>query len=154
MTTNATKVALVSSVGGHLTELLALRAAYEDLPHFYVFNDQTQFTPPDGIAVYTVAHAERDARVLWNVLEFARIFQREKPTVMLSMGAGPAVPAALVARAMGIRVVYVDAVAATEKPTLTGRLMQPLADAFFVQWPSLLAKVKGSRHCGSIFGSS
>lgn len=148
------KVALVSSVGGHLTELLALRSAYEDLPHFYVFNDETQFTPPEGVAVYTVAHAERDARVLWNLVEFARIFAKERPTVMLSTGAGPAVPAALVAKAMGIRVVYVETVAATEKPTLTGRLMQPLADAFFVQWPSLLAKLKGSRHCGSIFGSS
>lgn len=148
------KVALVSSVGGHLTELLALRAAYEDLPHFYVFNDETQFTPPEHVPVYTVAHAERDIRVLWNVLEFARIFAREKPTAMLSTGAGPAIPAALVAKAMGIRVVYVETVAATERPTLTGLLMQPFADALFVQWPKLLEKLKGSRYCGNLFGSS
>lgn len=148
------KVALVSSVGGHLTELLALRAAYESLPHFYVFNDATQFTPTEDVSVYTVAHAERDLRVLWNVLEFARIFARERPTVMLSTGAGPAIPAALVAKAMGIRVVYVETVAATDRPTLTGLLMQPFADALFVQWPKLLSKLQGSRYCGNLFGSS
>lgn len=148
------KIALVSSVGGHLTELLALRAAFEDFSHFYVFNDVTQFTPPDGVPVYTVAHAERDARVLWNLVEFARIFVRERPTVMLSTGAGPAIPAAIVAKLMGIRVVYVETVAATHKPTLTGILMQPFADALFVQWPALLAKLRGSKHCGSIFQSS
>ena len=148
------KVALVSSVGGHLTDLLALRAAYEDLPHFYVFNDRTQFTPPEGIAVYTVEHAERDARVLWNLVEFARIFLRERPTVMLSTGAGLAVPAAIVAKAMGIRVVYVETSSATEKLSLTGILMQPLADAFFVHWPALASKVKGGRYCGGVFGLS
>lgn len=148
------KVALVSSVGGHLTELLALRTAYEDLPHFYVFNDVTQFSPPEDVNVYTVAHAERDIRVLWNVFEFARIFLRERPSVLLSTGAGPAIPAAIVAKAMGIRVIYVETIAAAERPTLTGVLMQPFADALFVQWPSLLEKLRGSRHCGSIFGSS
>lgn len=148
------KIALVSSVGGHLTELLALAKAYEDSPHFYIFNDETQFSPPEGVRVYTVAHAERDWRVLWNIIEFACIFLREKPTVMLSTGAGPAIPAAIVANLMGIRVVYIETVAATKRPTLTGILIQPFADALFVQWPSLLDELKGSRYCGSLFESS
>lgn len=148
------KIALVSSVGGHLTELLALREAYEACPHFYVFNDVTQFTPPPGVRVHTVAHAERDWRVAWNLWEFARIFREERPDVMLSTGAGPAVPAALVARAMGVRVVFVESVAAVERPTLTGLLMQPWADALFVQWPRLLDQLEGSLCRGSIFGSS
>lgn len=148
------KVALVSSVGGHLTELLALRSAYEGLAHFYVFNDVTQFSPPEGVRAYTVAHAERDARVLWNFVEFARIFLRERPTVMLSTGAGPAIPAAIVAKLMGARVVYVETVAAVREPTLTGILMQGLADALYVQWPELLGKLRGSQHCGNLFGSS
>lgn len=154
MTARTPKVALVSSVGGHLTELLALRSAYEDLPHFYVFNDVTQFSPPEGVPVYTVAHAERDLRVLWNVIEFARIFLREWPTVMLSTGAGPAIPAAVVAKMMGARVVYVETIAAVREPTLTGVLMQGLADALYVQWPELREKLRGSLYCGNLFGSS
>jgi UDP-N-acetylglucosamine:LPS N-acetylglucosamine transferase len=131
-----------------------LRSAYEDLPHFYVFNDQTQFTPPPNVDVYTVAHAERDWRAVWNLVEFARIFARERPTVMLSTGAGPAIPAAMVARAMGIRVVYIESVAAVQQPTLTGTLIQPWANTLFVQWPQLIQHLRNSRWVGNIFASS
>jgi UDP-N-acetylglucosamine:LPS N-acetylglucosamine transferase len=151
---SAVKIAVISSVGGHLTEVLALRAAYEAYPHFYVFNDVTQFTPPSGIRVYTIAHAERDVRVLWNIWEFTRIFLRERPTVMLSTGAGLAVPAALVARILGIRVVYVETVASVRQPSLTGLLMPAWSDTVFVQWPQLLSRVENSQCMGSIFGSS
>lgn len=147
------RVALVSSVGGHLTELLCLREAYECHRHFYVFNDLTQFVPPAGVNVYTIAHAERDLRVFSNVVEVLRIFRRERPTVMLTTGAGPGVSAAVAARLMGIRVVFVETVAAVTKPSLTGVLMEPLAHSYFVQWPEL-AKGKPDRWKGNIFGCS
>ena len=152
--TSKQKVALVSSVGGHLTELLALKSAFEDLEHFYVFNDEAPFQPPKNISVYTVAHAERDLLVAKNLLEFYRIFKKEKPTVMLSTGAGPAVPAAVVAKMLGIRVVFVESVAAVHQPTLTGILMQPFCDTLFVQWPQIGAHLKEGRWAGNIFGSS
>jgi len=153
MSSKPIKVALVSSVGGHLTELLALKGAYESHDHFYVFNDETQFTPPEGITEYRVSHAERDWLVLKNVWEFYKIFRKEKPTVMLSTGAGPAVPAALVAKLFGMRVVYVESVAAVKQPTLTGELIYPFSDSFFVQWPGLKNNFEGSKCAGNIFGS-
>lgn len=152
--TKSPRLALVSSVGGHLTELLSLRAAYEGWPHFFVFNDKTQFTPPADIPVYTITHAERDfGTITTNVVEVLRIFRRERPTVMLTTGAGPAVSAALVARMLGIRVVFVETVAAARRPSLTGVLMESLAHASFVQWPGLAAE-RPERWKGNIFGSS
>ena len=147
------RVALVSSVGGHLTELLCLRGAYEQYPHFYVFNDVTQFKPAASVPVYTIAHAERDLRVVSNIWEVLRIFRRERPTVMLTTGAGPAISAALAARLLGIRIVFVETVAAVKRASLTGVLMEPLADAYFVQWPEL-AKGREQRWSGNIFGCS
>lgn len=146
-------VALVSSVGGHLTELLCLRSAYEGFRHFYIFNDVTQFSPPAGVNVYTIAHAERDLRVVSNVWEVLRVFRREQPTVMLTTGAGPGVSAAIAARALGVRVVFVETVAAVRRPSLTGILMEPLADSYFVQWPELAGE-HVERWKGNIFGCS
>jgi beta-1,4-N-acetylglucosaminyltransferase len=148
------KVALVASVGGHTTELLALRQAYESHPHFYIFNEEVPFEAAAGAAVYRVVHSERDARVLYNVLEFLRIFRKERPTVMLSTGAGQAVPAAIAARLCGMRVLFVDSVAAVERLSLTGVLMQALSDAMWVQWPHLAKGRDGVECKGSIFGSS
>ena len=153
MTADTQRIALVSSVGGHLTELLCLRTAYERLPHFYIFNDTTQFEPPAGVHVYTIAHAERDLRVFSNVWEVFRIFCKERPTVMLTTGAGPGVSAAVAARLLGVRVVFVETVAAVEEPSLTGRLMEYLAHSYFVQWPEL-TKGKEQRWQGNIFGCS
>jgi beta-1,4-N-acetylglucosaminyltransferase len=147
------KVALVSSVGGHLTELLALRSSYAEFAHFFVVNDATPFVPPVGRKLYTVVHAERDLGVLTNVWEFLKIFRAERPNVMLSTGAGPAVSAAVAARLLGMRVVFVESVAAVQRPTLTGILMQGLAHRYFVQWPELSNTVEGSEYCGNVFGS-
>lgn len=146
------KIALVSSVGGHLTELLCLRGAYEPHPHFYVFNDEVQFEPPAGTPVYVIAHAERDPRVLSNVLEMLRIFRRERPHAMLTTGAGPGVSAAVAARMLGIRVVFVETVAAVKRPSLTGVLMEGLAHQHYVQWPDLLCE-RNVQYVGNIFGS-
>lgn len=147
-----TKVALVASIGGHITELLALRDAYAGYPHFYVFNEPVQDAVFADVPVYKVVHSERDSRVLYNVWEFVCIFRKERPTVMLSTGAGQAVSAAIAAKLLGIRVVFVDSIAAVKGLSLTGALLQSLADDFFVQWPHLADRAN-VQYRGSIFGS-
>ncbi|MBE7480986.1 MAG: hypothetical protein HS104_13515 [Polyangiaceae bacterium] len=143
------KVALVSSVGGHLTELLELVKALPDCERFWVINDESPVLPPDERA-YRIAHAERDPLVLWNLFEVAAVFARERPDLMLSTGAGPAVPAAVVARLAGIPVVYVEPTSAVTALTLTGRLMRPLAQRFFVQWRSLTRAAPWARYEGGL----
>jgi beta-1,4-N-acetylglucosaminyltransferase len=151
--TRRPKVALVAAAGGHLTELLALRSAFDDLDHFFVLNEPTDF-PTHGATVYTVAHAERDWRTALNLWEFARIFRRERPTVMLSTGSGIAVPAAIVARTLGARVVFVETVAAVTRPTLTAVLMQYHADVLISQWPRVADQLQDSQCVGSLFECS
>jgi len=143
------RIALVSSVGGHLAELLELEAALAGHSCFWVLNDVSPVLPPDRER-YRVSHAERDWRVAWNLVELAAIFLRERPEVMLSMGAGPAVPAAIVARLIGIPVIYLEPSSAVKVPTLTGRLMRFLTDRRYVQWPELLARLPGSRYVGGL----
>jgi UDP-N-acetylglucosamine:LPS N-acetylglucosamine transferase len=143
------KVALVSSVGGHLAELLALKDAFEDADRIWILNDRSPVLPP-GERAYVIAHAERDLRVLWNLVELAAILSRERPDVVLSTGAGPAVPAALVARLAGVPFVYVESIAAVSRLTLTGKLMRPLARSFYVQWEGLRRFARRARFAGGI----
>src|SRR4051812_29313366 len=87
--------------------------------------DRTQF----------ITHAERDWRVLWNFWEALRILRRERPDVILSTGAGPVVPFAILGRLFfGTRVVFVETITRVEQPSLTGRIMHRLAHEFFYQW--------------------
>jgi len=143
------KIALVTSVGGHLTELLQLIEAFPNDERVWVVNDVSPVLPRD-VDAYRISHAERDWRVLWNLFEVAAIFAREQPDLMLSMGAGPAVPAAIVARVAGIPVVYVEPSSAVTQLTLTGRMMRCLANRFFVQWPSMQKVAPWARFAGGL----
>jgi UDP-N-acetylglucosamine:LPS N-acetylglucosamine transferase len=142
------KILLVSSIGGHLTDLLALGEAYTGYERVWVLQDRSPVLPA-GERGYIVAHAERDWRVLWNFIELAAIIGRERPDVILSAGAGVAVPAAVWARLAGIPFVFVEPCSAVARLTLTGRLVRRLATSFFVQWPALARKV-GARYEGGL----
>jgi hypothetical protein len=143
------RIALVSSVGGHLAELLELEPALAPHACFWIVNDDSPVLPAERER-YRVSHAERDWRVAWNLVEFAAIFLRARPDLMLSTGAGPAVPAAIIARLLGIPVIYVEPSSAVRVPTLTGRLMRYLTSRRYVQWPELLAALPGSRYRGGL----
>ncbi|MCL4752358.1 MAG: hypothetical protein KJ015_19505 [Myxococcales bacterium] len=128
----------MSSVGGHLTEIMQLAPLFEGHEVSLVVNDEASLPDFPFEAVYRIAHAERDWRVLLNFAEAARILRAERPDVVVSTGAGPAVPMAAVAKwAAGARVLFIESAAAVTKPTLTGRLLYLLADRFFYQWPTL-----------------
>jgi len=132
------KICIVSSCGGHLTEVRCLLPAYFDYDHFYVLNDQA-LLPPDMVGkTWFIAHSERDWKFLLNLWEAYLILWRERPTVILSTGAGPVVPFALVGRLFfGTRVVFVETITRIHRPSMTGRIMYRLAHEFFYQWESL-----------------
>lgn len=132
------KVCIVSSCGGHLTEVRELRSAYEQYDHFYVLNDQVRL--PDDMKGKTlfIRHSERDLLFFVNLWEAYKILKKEKPAIILSTGAGPVVPFALVGKLFfGTRVIFVETITRIHSPSMTGRIMHHLADRFFYQWPSL-----------------
>ncbi|MBI5508197.1 MAG: hypothetical protein HY903_05540 [Deltaproteobacteria bacterium] len=133
------KVAIVSSVGGHLSEVVQLRPIYEKYEHFYILNDAKKL--PDFMEgrTYFIKHSERDLWTLYNLWECWQILAKERPDVIVSTGAGPAVPAFMVAGRLGIFRLYIESFCAFYRPTLTGRLIHALRlfEKLFYQWPYL-----------------
>jgi len=64
-----------------------------------------------------------------------RVVRRRRPDVILSTGAGLAVPFFLAGRLHGCRLVYVESLTRTRSLSLSGRIVYPLAHSFLVQWP-------------------
>ena len=132
------KICIVSSCGGHLTEVRRLLPAYSQYEHFYVLNDQALLPPDMQGRTLFIAHSERDWKFLLNLWEAWRILRAERPGVILSTGAGPAVPFALIGRLLfGTKVIFVETLTRIESPSLTGRIMYFLAHRLFYQWPTL-----------------
>jgi beta-1,4-N-acetylglucosaminyltransferase len=86
----------------------------------------------------------RNLGVAWRTL------RRRRPDAILSTGAGLAVPFFLVGKLLRIRLVYVESVTRTESISLSGRLVYPLADRFFVQWPEAAQGLRRAEYAGGI----
>lgn len=132
------RVLLVCSSGGHLAQLHALRPWWEQLERRWVTFDKEDAR--SRLAGETVAWAHHPTtrslpNAARNLLLAQRLLAEYRPDVVVSTGAGVAVPFFLAARSRGIRTVYVEVYDRIDSPTLTGRLCYPLSDRFLLQWP-------------------
>jgi UDP-N-acetylglucosamine:LPS N-acetylglucosamine transferase len=133
------RICIVSSCGGHLTEVRALKPVYGRHEHFYVLNDRIVLPEDMQGRTHFIRHSERDWLFFVNLWEALQILRRERPHLILSTGAGLAVPFALLGRLYGIRTIFIECATQVIKPSLTGRIMYYLAWRFFYQWKSLRA---------------
>jgi UDP-N-acetylglucosamine:LPS N-acetylglucosamine transferase len=136
------RVLLVGSSGGHLAQLLALRAWWEQREHAWVtFDTPDALSALEGEQVWWAHHpTTRSLRALALNLGLAvRVLWRFRPTVIVSTGAGVAFPFFVVGRLLGARTVYIEVFDRVETPTLTARLCRPLTSTMLVQWPEQAA---------------
>ena len=63
------------------------------------------------------------------------VLRRCRPDVVVSNGAGVAVPFFLLARLFGAGTVYIEVYDRVDSRPLTSRIVRPLSDLFLVQWP-------------------
>ncbi|MDQ3627436.1 MAG: UDP-N-acetylglucosamine--LPS N-acetylglucosamine transferase [Actinomycetota bacterium] len=131
------RVLLVGSSGGHLTQLMALQPWWQELQRVWVtFATVDARTQLVGEEVHW-AHAPTTRNIpnlLRNSALAVRLLRRTRPDVVVSTGAGVAVPFFVVARLLGIVTAYVEVYDRIDTRTLTGRLCRPFSTVFCVQW--------------------
>lgn len=145
---------LVCSTGGHLLQLVSLRESWEPFSRRWVTFDKSDAR--SLLAAEDVVHAHGPTNrsvpnLLRNLVLAWRVVGRTRPKALLTTGAGVAVPFAWVARLRGARVVYVESLARIDGPSLSCRLIRPVAERVYVQWPELQPLLRGSRFAGNVF---
>ena len=147
---------LVCSTGGHLLQLVALRETWQRFEHAWVTFDKSDARSLlRGERVF-YAHGPTNRSIknlLRNLVVAWRLVGSLRPRVVLTTGAGIAVPFAWVARLRGARVVYVESLARIEGPSLTYRLIAPIASRRYVQWPELAEALPNARFAGNVFSA-
>jgi UDP-N-acetylglucosamine:LPS N-acetylglucosamine transferase len=96
----------------------------------------------------TTRHA---SNVLRNAALAVSVIRGYRPDVVISNGAGVALPFFAVARAHRIPTVYLEVYDRIGSRTLTGRLCRPLATRFLVQWPEQRDLYAGSTLIGPLY---
>lgn len=147
------KLCLVASSGGHLLQLVSLRQAWQMCERVWVtFSEEDARTLLEGEHVIWAHHpTNRNLKNLVKNLWLAwRVLRQERPSIVLSTGAGVAVPFLWVGRLLGIRTVYIESLTRVETLSLSGKLVYPWVHRFFVQWPELAARYPKAVYGGRV----
>ncbi len=149
------KVCFAASSGGHLEEILRLTRMRQTCPHFFITEKVEGVGMLDNEKVYQLPQLKRSdlaipALMAKAFIRTARCLCAERPDIVVSTGALATVPAIVIGHIIGAKVVYIESQARTTSLSLTGKLARRFADAFFVQWESLLEAVPGSIYRGML----
>ncbi|NLV54309.1 MAG: UDP-N-acetylglucosamine--LPS N-acetylglucosamine transferase [Acidimicrobiales bacterium] len=131
-------VLLVCSAGGHLSQMLRMRPWWSRHRRTWVTFDKADADArlTDEATVWAHHPTTRNVpNLVRNLFLARRVLRDTRPDVLVTNGAGVAVPFVWLARRRGIPTVYVEVFDRIDSPTLTARLCRPAVDLFCVQWP-------------------
>lgn len=130
------KIALISSKGGHFTETVQLKELYKNYNHFWVTmkGPDTIFSLKTEKKYYAFAPESRNAiNFIRNFILALRILIKEKPNILISCGAGIAVPFFLIGKAFNMKLIFIESFDYIKYPSMTGTLLYNLVDLFIIQ---------------------
>ena len=136
------KICLVSSSGGHLEQLRQLNEITENYDSFFVV-PRSKTTTDIKHKKYLISDLNRKNKVMYIVgivkmfFEAIIIVGKEKPDIIISTGAGAAIPMCIIGQMWGKKLIYIESFARIDTPNKTGKLLYHFADLFIIQWEEL-----------------
>jgi beta-1,4-N-acetylglucosaminyltransferase len=152
-----TDLLLVCSSGGHLLQLASLAPAWEELSRVWVSFDKSDVRSLLADETLIVAHGPTNRNIpnlLRNIRLARKVVRNVRPRVLVTTGAGVAVPFAWLARLSGAKVVYVESFTRIDTVSLSCRLIRPVADRVYVQWPEAADLLRDARYVGNLFADA
>lgn len=148
------RILFVTSNGGHLDQLVRLQPWWSrherlwisfELPDARSRLRGEEFRAAHHPTTRNAANAVRNLALAWRVLRSYR------PDIVVSAGAGVAVPFFVLARLWRVRTVYLEVYDRIDLPTMTGRLCTPFTDAFLLQWDEQRDTYRSGRVIGPVY---
>ncbi|MBE6139440.1 MAG: polysaccharide biosynthesis protein [Firmicutes bacterium] len=152
------KVMFISSVGGHLTQLLELSSIFKNYDYVLV-TEKTSVTK-NMIEKYNMGYLLYGSRqylfkyifiFLSNVFKSIYLFIKYRPDVIVTTGAHTSVPMCYIGKLFGKKIIFIESFAKRTSPTLSGRLVYPISTIFIVQWESMLKFYPKAKYFGGIY---
>ena len=152
------KVLFISSLGGHLTQLLQLKPLFSEYD-YHIVTEKSIITEAlkQEYEMSFLMYGARNYlfkyvfKFSYNTIMSLIYFLRERPDVVVTTGAHTAVPMCYIAKLFGKKVVFIESFAKTTTPTISGKMVYPIADLFIVQWESMKKHYPKAVYGGSIY---
>jgi len=138
---SSNRILLYACVGGHLDQLCGIAEKLQDYNLTFVVNDNYAVRKVMENRTLRISFAERDIRQFINIFQALQILWKVRPSIIISTGSSPAVWFFYFGKFLfGAKLIFVESIARVDSFSLTGRLVLPIADYFFVQWEGFARK--------------
>ena len=134
--------------------LYMLKPFWKDKERFWAtFDKEDARSLLEGERIYPVYYpSNRSIKALIiNTHRAIKILRKERPDLIITSGAAPAIPFFWIGKLMGAKTVYIEVFDRIGASTIAGKLCYPVADKFIVQWEEMKQVYKKSIYLGSIF---
>lgn len=144
------KICLISSHGGHLHELTEAVQNVRGNMYWVTFRTKhTEALLKDKRHYFVIDPVTCKPKFLLNAFQSLYHILCERPKVIISTGAGMAIPTMLLGKfLLGSKIIYVESAAAVIEPSRTGQFMYKYADLFLIQWDSLKTFYPKAKYVG------
>lgn len=154
------RVLFISSTGGHLSEMMELKALFSKY-EYYIVTEKTKsnlYLKEDyPKRVSYLVYGTKDHlftyffKFLFNILKSIYLYFKIHPDYIITTGTHTAGPICYLGKFFGSKIIYIETFANMNTKTITGRLIYPIADFFVVQWESMLKLYPRAKYGGWIF---
>ena len=138
-------------------ELMQLLPAFDGCD-FYIVTERNPSTMPvvEKYPHYYLVQQQRRGwmfpfKFAYNIVMSAIYLIKEKPSIVITTGAGASYPTCRFAKIFGGKVIYIESFAKLNNESVTGRMVYPFADKFFVQWPEMLSVYPRAEYHGTVY---
>lgn len=144
------KICLISSHGGHLRELL--NATEDVLGNKYYVTYRTKHTIDvlKNYRHYFIIDPHKSLlKYAINLIQSLYHILRERPNIVISTGAGIAIPTMLICKyILRAKLIFIESAANVVTPSKSGKFIYRFADLFLIQWPTLKKFFPDAKYVG------
>ncbi|CUP71902.1 polysaccharide biosynthesis protein CpsF [Clostridium baratii] len=154
------KVIFISSTGGHLSELMQLKRIFNNYD-YHIITEKTDTTiklkNEYGKRIDYLVYGARNYlfsyifKFSYNVIKSLFLYLKIRPDVIVTTGAHTAVPICYIAKFFKKKIIFVESFARVNSKSMSGKMINKIADVFLVQHKELLDVYENSTYKGDLY---
>jgi UDP-N-acetylglucosamine:LPS N-acetylglucosamine transferase len=150
--TDRKKVLFVCDAGGHYSELMGLKELFSVYDSRLLTVSSTIINNDISInhIKLNCSRNHRKADFLFAFIQCFFVWISFRPKVIISTGAGLAIPVFLWGKLFGSKLIYIESNAQVYTKSITGKILHPLCNKVIVQWPEMQQLYKNAEYWGTL----
>lgn len=154
------RVLFISSTGGHLSELMQLKPIFSKYD-YNIITEKTDTTiklkKEYGDKINYLVYGARNYmwsyifKFPYNILKSFFLYLKIRPDVIVTTGAHTAVPMCYIGKLFKKKVIFIETFARVNSTSMSGRMINKIADKFLVQHEEMLKVYENSVYEGDLY---